>query len=645
MIKKVFSDIREYKDYFRNLIEAERLAEKEFHLNEIKRLHGQERERRGRAILHLNAKHISNYLDFKIYRFGRHNMPEHQFKVGDIVLISQGNPLRFNIEGTVSAIGNRFIEVMTTSRLFKASEYRLDLFVNDITYKRMLEALDNLENSLFDLDVLLGKKTARTGTGQAYSDKLNPSQNQALALAQNSQLAIVHGPPGTGKTTTLSEIIRSYTGKRLLVTADSNVAVDNLVELLSDLNIVRIGHPAKIDKHLLQFGIDEKIRAHSKYKKVEKITRQIEALRRQQEERYQKPTPGKRRGFSNEQILELSAKGKSARGLSAKTLHKLGGWIKLQEQINALVEKRDKLVSQIAGEIIDAAQVVFATNSGAGSDYLKNRTFDIVFIDEGAQATEPSTLIPLIKAQRAVFAGDHKQLPPTLLSGKAAPKLSYTLFERMADLNPQAVRMLRVQYRMNDTICRFPSCKFYDCQLESHPSVKNIVLGDIAQVDQTVGNNSPLVFYDTAGKWREQQKADSPSRYNPGEAEFVVFLARHLLELGVQPQDIGIITPYKDHEEFIRKRLKHPEIEVKSVDGFQGREKQVIILSLVRSNEEARVGFLKDNRRINVSITRAKRKLMIIGDVKTLASHKLLAELIDFISKNGIFTNITTDTG
>jgi len=637
-----FSDLKQYQEYFRQLIEQERLAEKQFYLNEIKRLHGQEREQRGRAILHLNAKHISNYLDFKIYRFGRKNMPQHQLKVGDIVLISQGNPLRFSIEGTVSAVGTRFIEVMTKSQLFKASEYRLDLFVNDITYQRMLEALDSLPQSAFPVDLILGKTSAQNAPSPQVSDPLlNPSQNTALAAAQVNTLTIVHGPPGTGKTTTLARIIHSLANRnRILVCAQSNVAVDNLVQLLSQLKIVRIGHPAKIDPNLLQHSIDEQIQKHQRYKKVEKLTRQIENLRRQQQERYQKPTPAKRRGFSDEQIIQLSQQGKSARGLSAKTLKKLGGWLKLQEQINALIEKRDRLVTQIADEILDQAQVVLATNAGAGSDYLKDRRFDVVLLDEGSQAPEPAALIPLIKAPRAILAGDHKQLPPTLMSERTAEQLQYTLFERFIDLNPQVVYMLTIQYRMNQKICRFPSCKFYDCKLQSHESVRNIVLSEIASVDSKVGQDSPVVFFDTQGLWQEQQKADSPSKYNPGEARFVVDLVKHLLGLGVKPQDIGVITPYKDHEELIRKWLKLPQVEVKSVDGFQGREKQVIILSLVRSNPEEQIGFLKEKRRINVAITRAKRKLIIIGDSLTLRSNALLRELMDYIAQNGIFTSV-----
>lgn len=640
MKQKVFKSIEEYRQHFRQLIELERLAEKEFHLQEIKKLHGQERERRGRAILHLNAKHITNYLDFKIYRFGRHNMPEHQFKVGDIVLISQGNPLRMNIEGTVSAIGNKFIEVMTTSQLFKASEYRLDLFVNDITYKRMLQALDNLDRSLFDLKIILGQTKVEPKFTEIKIDGLNSSQKRAVGMSIESTLTIVHGPPGTGKTTVMAAMIRQHIGKRILVTAESNVAVDNFLDLLGDLKVVRIGHPAKIDSRFQRFSLDYQIRKHQRYKKVEKITRQIDALRRQQQERYKKPTPSKRRGLSDEQIIQHSDEGKKTRGLSLKTLHKMSGWIKLQQQINNLIEKRDKLVDELASEIIDTADVVLATNSGAGSEFLDAKTFDIVFIDEGSQAVEPSALVPLIKAPKAVFAGDHKQLPPTLLSERAAKSLQYTMFERFVDLYPETVQLLDVQYRMNQKICKFFSCEFYDCKVKTDQSVKDIVLSQIVRVDERIGMDEPIVFFDTNGLWREAKKTGSTSRYNPGEAKFVADLVRHFMELGLKPVELGVITPYKDHEEYLKKQLKGFDVEIKSVDGFQGREKQVIILSLVRSNLEGDIGFLQDKRRINVAITRAKRKLIIVGDSKTLATNQIFADLLEYIKTNGLYKSL-----
>ncbi len=685
-----FDSLEEYRQYFRQLIELERIAEKEFHLQEIKRLHGQQREKLGRALLHLNAKFVNRYLDYNIYRFGKDKMPDHQFSVGDIVLISKGEPLRFNIEATVSAVGNRFIEVMTTSTLFKAKEYRLDLFVNDVTYKRMLEALDNLENSKFDVDVLLGKKHPIVAKQDFTHQQLNASQQNAVSYSLASDLTIVHGPPGTGKTVTLSEMVRAHLGKRILVTADSNVAVDNLVRNLNDLQIVRLGHPAKIDDDLLKFSIDELIKNHKLFSKYEKIARKIDSLRRMQDERYEKPRPSLRRGLSNEEILKLAAKGKGTRGLSAKTLIKLRGWIELQQQIEKLVEKRQKILEQIRQEILDNAQVVLTTNAGAGADLLKDRAFDIVFIDEAAQATEPSALIPLIKASKAVFAGDHKQLPPVLLSQKAQKFLQFTMFERFISNYPETKHLLDLQYRMNEKICGFSSCKFYDCKVKTAESVKNITLSQLLDTDiealklvllqkfpdffkakeitkisdndlidlfygqdsvskplleadksqfgqlqafAAIGGDVPIVFFDTQGLGQEKKKGGSPSFYNPAEANFVIDLAKKIFSLKVNPGFLGIITPYKDHQDYIKRRLP---VEVRSVDGFQGREKEVVILSLVRSNDQGNVGFLDDFRRINVAVTRAKRKLIIVGDFQTLSSNDLIGSLINYVAGHGL---------
>ncbi len=641
MPAKIFDSVEQYRSYFLALIEKERLAEKQFYMEEMKHLPGQIREKYGRAILHLNAKFKGTYLDFKIYILGRKNMPEHLFKVGDIVLISAGNPLRMNVEATVSAVGNRFIEVMTTSNLFKADEYRLDLYVNDITYKRMEQVLYDLENSVFPVEIILGKQAPAVKQNPVPSlEQLNSIQNQALSRVANSQMVIVHGPPGTGKTTTLAAMVRQLVGKKILVTADSNTAVDNLVQLLEGLDMVRIGHPARIDKNLLQYSLDSRIISHPKYKKVEKLTRQIESLRREQDERYQKPVPSKRRGLSDDDIEAYARRGRSVRGLSAKTLYKMWGWIKLQRQINSLVDKRNALVQTIANEIIDSAQVVLSTNIGVGSDFLYDKRFDYVFIDEGSQAIEPSALIPLIRGKQVILAGDHKQLPPTLKSEKTKNDLQYTFFERMIDLYPYAAIMLRTQYRMNRQICTFPSCKFYDCKLQCAPNVENISISDLLkQLPSFLRNGQSLVFFDIPDYWQEEQKAESVSKMNRNEAQFITGLVQQLLDCGLQTQFLGVITTYKDQEQLL-KRLLPPNIEVKSVDGFQGREKEVIVLSLVRSNQEGNIGFLKDYRRLNVAITRAKRLLIIVGNIRTLSQDPVYEDLINYIRTNGAVINL-----
>lgn len=289
-------------------------------------------------------------------------------------------------------------------------------------------------------------------------------------------------------------------------------------------------------------------------------------------------------------------------------------------------------------DILYNADAVFATNSGAGGEFLENRKFDIVFIDEAAQAMEPSTLIPLIKAKQAIFAGDHKQLPPTILSNDK--RLMVSLFERFTALYDNIYYTLGIQYRMNEKINNFPSCEFYECKVKTYEKIKNITIKDLdIKDDESYGGFTPVVFIDTMGKFLEKTKSGSFSKYNPLEAEYVKNLVEKLIQNGAKEEYIGVITPYKDHEEYIKKILKNA-VEVKSVDGFQGREKEIIIVSLVRANENEEIGFLNDIRRLNVAITRPKRKLIVIGDANTLKVNKTYEDLIEYVKKEGLYKTI-----
>jgi len=642
-LKLKFKDRYEYSLYWERYVNLEREAEKQFHLSEITSLSGREREKKGRAVLGLKAVFIGTIVgDFLVYRFYRDDMPDHQINVGDVVLVSRKHPLRDGIEGTVFEKGKNFITVVFSQRLPQGKKWRIDLFVNDITFKRMLGSLEFFEKgySLFDEKVVLGRKKPHFCEEEVEIEnkKLNQFQREAVKRAVCSkELFLIHGPPGTGKTTTLIEVIIQHIkkGYRILATADSNTAVDNIVEGLikRGVNVVRIGHPARLKKELLDVSIDAKAEAHPQYAKIKEIENKIRKLRSYQES-YRKPTPQLRRGLSYDEILKYAKAGKKVRGHRLETLKSMAEWIRLQKEVQKLIKQKRNIEEEILDDIIQNADVVCATNSGAGSEFLMEDIFDVIFIDEASQSTEPSCLIPLIKGKKVVLAGDHKQLPPTVLHPDAKP-LSFTMFERFIELYPENSYMLKIQYRMNDLIKQFPSEEFYNGQLISAEEVKDRKLSDITGEKgyDPITDDTPVVFIDTEGKLLEKQKKGSRSRYNPEEAKIVEHIVEELIKIGVKKEDIGIITPYKDHEEYLKKII--PEVEVKTVDGFQGREKEVIIISLVRSNPDEEIGFLDDLRRLNVALTRAKRKLIVVGDAKTLSSNETYKKFIQFVSQKG----------
>ena len=577
-------------------------------------------------------------------------MPEHQINVGDVVLVSRKHPLKDAVEGAVFEKGKNFITVLLGQKLPPSKSYRIDLYVNDITFKRMIGTLELFEKgySLFDDEVVLGHKNpdfrSENINFEPFNKKLNKFQLEAVEKALKAEeLFLIHGPPGTGKTTTLAEVIYQHTKKGLkcLATADSNTAVDNIAEKLLNMNlkIVRIGHPARLRPELLDQSLDKKITEHKDYVKIKQINNQIEKLRDKQEN-YIKPTAQRRRGLTYEEIIKYAKEGKKVRGYKVEKLQSMAKWIEIQKEIVSLAKERDKIQESIIKDIIENAQVVLSTNTGSQSDFLKDYTFDCIFVDEAAQATEPSCLMPLIKGKKVVMAGDHKQLPPTILNPEAKA-LSFTMFERFTKLYPEVVYMLKIQYRMNEKIMLFSSINFYNGQLIADESVKNIKLSDLTgKTGKTpISNDTPVVFIDTEGKFLEKEKKGSKSKYNPKEGKLVKKAIDELKEIGINPKDIGVITPYKDHEDYLKKLIN--DVEIKTVDGFQGREKEIIIISLVRSNPNEEIGFLDDERRLNVAITRAKRKLIVIGDANTLKSTSIYGRLIKYISENGEYVKIS----
>ena len=448
---------------------------------------------------------------------------------------------------------------------------------------------------------------------------LNSEQQAALELAERAQdLMLVHGPPGTGKTTVLVEVIRRAVarGEKVLASAPSNLAVDNLVERLVALGVdaVRIGHPARVLPSVVEHTLDQRTREHDQGRIAADLVKEAWRLRADARKRKQRRGPGR---FS-----EARAEEREARKLLAEARE---------------LEDRAELA------VLSGAQVILATLTGLESRALEawgsaprraeakgrsiggGRRFDLAVVDEATQAVEPAVYLALLRADRAVLAGDHLQLPPTVLSPDAQ-ELSLSLFERVAAAHPEAMVTLAVQHRMNEKIMRYPADALYGGRLRAHPSVAAHSIDD-----------KPLEMIDTAGRgFEEETPEDSESKRNDGEAELAVSEVRKLLAAGVRPQDIAVISPYGAQVQKIRQLLDDvQELEIDTVDGFQGREKEAVVVSLVRSNDQGELGFVADIRRVNVALTRARKKLIVIGDSATVARHPFYAGFVKYAESIG----------
>lgn len=496
----------------------------------------------------------------------------------------------------------------------------LELLPNDVSYERQRAGLARLRGGAEKhLDrwrkILTGEVAPEFDAHLPFSpsDALNPEQNEALRLALAAKdLALVHGPPGTGKTTVLAElIVRSVRrGEKVLVSAASNTAVDNLLERLVEagVEVVRLGHVARVSEALLPWTLDEKIQTHTSQgiaKDLLDRAHQLLAHSRKQIER----------GRSRERF-------QNAR--------------EARREASELFKEARRMMRGVREQILDSAQVVCATCAGSEVELLDRHLFDLAVVDEATQATEPAALLPVLRARRAVLAGDHRQLPPTVLSQSAASQgLSRSLFERMLELHgPSISRMLREQHRMNERIMRFPSDQLYGGELRAHPAVAGHTLSDLPHV---VGDGpGPLEFLDTAGKGFDEEIAPgTESTRNPGEAQLVAREVRKLIDLGVKPEEIAVIAPYDAQVQTLRALLPEPGLEIDTVDGFQGREREAVIVSLTRSNADAQVGFLADIRRMNVAITRARRYLLVVGDSATVSAHPFYSAFVDEVTSAG----------
>lgn len=468
-------------------------------------------------------------------------------------------------------------------------------------------------------DILLGKKPAHFNKEQHAYDlpQLNASQNAAVQqILAAEDVAVIHGPPGTGKTTTLVAAIQQLIKQEspILVCAPSNSATDLLTQKLADvgLNVVRIGNVSRVDEELLSHTIEGILQGLPEIQEVKKMKIEAAKLRRDADKFKRKFGPQERADRRNN-----------------------------YQAARDLMQQAKMLEDYIINKTLKEADVICSTLVGAVGRYIEKMHFHTVIIDEAAQALEPATWIPIIKAQKVVFAGDPYQLPPTVKSRQAAKNgLSITLLEKAVERLEQ-VNLLDTQYRMHQTIMGFSNAQFYNHQLKAAEAVADW------QLHLSDGQPSPpLEFIDTAGcGFEEQINPESQSSYNMEEYHVLRQHLDHLLVvLGDQKVSIGIISPYREQVLRIQEAIVHdfdhfPEadIEVNTIDAFQGQERDVIYISMVRSNDKGEIGFLRDNRRMNVAMTRAKKKLIIIGDSATLASGEFYRNFLDYVDAHGVY--------
>ncbi len=639
------------KKYIKNLIRLinyERDAEIDLMTREISTMSGQKREELGRAINKVKGKSLGKELGMQIVQFGRSEVIDTEISVGDMILVSTDDPLRSDLTGTVTEKGARFIKVAFDKRVPKwaiKKKVRLDLYANDITFRRMEDNLKHLSlKGKNALEYILNERDPKKNRPTPYinyiDEKLNDSQKLAIENALSCEnFYLIHGPFGTGKTRTLVELISQETRQnhKVLATAESNAAVDNILERLMDnkkLNLTRLGHPQRVSKHNITQTLAYKVENHKLNKKIKKIHKKIDNLIEKRKV-HTKPTPQYRRGLGDYDILHFASKGKGARGVSSDKMKSMAKWIEINQEINEAHDEIKRIENRMIKDIIDTSDVILATNSSAALESISRVKFDVAIIDEASQATIPSVLIPIAKAHRFILAGDHKQLPPTIISDRAG-ELSKTLFEELIRMYSHKSQLLNVQYRMNSLLMKFPNEEFYNNGLKSDSSVDDITINDILDGEH---DEEALLFIDTSSVDLEGEThlKDSKSIINNLEAEISVKLVQDYLNDGIDVDDIGIISPYADQVKIIQDMTP---VEVKTVDGFQGREKEIIIISTVRSNENENIGFLRDLRRLNVAITRAKRKLIIVGNINTLKTNQTYARLIKFCEDENLLVKI-----
>lgn len=643
----------------RTLLQLEYYTEKEAFRKLTEQMGMQRKVKRGDAWFPLQVgKSFYNSLNqtaIEVFRTSDQDI-EHNFEFGRPVMFfrsERSEELKyFSFTGTVSYVdGDRMVVTVPDSAPLLELQQSTDpigvqLSFDETSYKLMFEALDRVmkakNNRLAYLRDLFysHQKAGRFSFEPMKFPWLNPTQERAVnEVPWAKDVAIVHGPPGTGKTTTLVEAINETLMResQVLVCAQSNMAVDWISEKLVDrgINVLRIGNPTRVNDKMLGFTYERRFESHADYPQLWAIRKAIRELRK-----------NRKKGSEN-----------------------------YHQKMDRLKSRAAEIELRINAELFGEARVIACTLVGSAHHLLEGMKFGTLFIDEAAQALEAACWIPMKRASRVILAGDHCQLPPTVKSIAALRAgLGKTLMERIAENKPEVVTLLKIQYRMNDEIMRFSSDWFYGGKVESAPQIKYRSVLDydhpITWIDTSneenqitiEGEDAPEDSASTSSSvsatnqnsdlnFKEQFVGESFGRINKAEAELTLLtLAEYFTKIGKQRVleeriDVGIISPYRAQVQYLKKLIKKYEffkpyrrlISVNTVDGFQGQERDVILISLVRSNDEGQIGFLKDLRRMNVAMTRARMKLIILGNKNTMTKHpfyKKLWEYVEAINNN-----------
>lgn len=629
--------IKERIQHLQSLLRLEQKEEKEQFLTRIGKFNVKERALQGITWYPLTINDWyydkGERLVIEVERVSNLDRP-HDFNSGRLVSFfsnKEGADDDAQTTGTILSMRGNQAKIVLKADNFedwmKTGKLGLDLLYDETSFKEMEHALKVLsiaeEPRLQSLvDIIYGDKASTLHEVPAYTiDSLNESQNAALhnCIVQED-VAIIHGPPGTGKTTTVIGLVEQLLKEhnQVLVTAPSNNAVDLLVEKLDEkgVNVLRIGNPARINQHIQEMSLSWKVTQHADFSLIKKMKKQSHEFR------------------------NMAGKYKRNFGHSEREQRKV-----LFDEAWKLQKDAQQIEEYITNDLIENAQVIACTLVGAGMHLIRDRRYPVCIIDEASQALEPASWIPISKSRKVIMAGDHKQLPPTVKSYEAEKQgLAISLFEKCIEkLNVDI--MLTEQYRMNEAIMQFSSEQFYKGNLEAneHVATHSLDLQDAPVIE----------FVDTAGCGFDEEHEKTRSKhvgslFNFHEADI---LWKHFYELmqalqeaekPIENYSIGLISPYKGQVEHLKKQLTdfpfpQQNISINTVDGFQGQERDIVYISLVRSNDRNDIGFLKDYRRMNVALTRARKKLVIVGDSATIGNDSFYNAMLEYIESYGAY--------